>query len=85
MLCDIADAFPSIHHQWLQRCFDGTQMPSWLHNFLLYYLSCHTARVRHGLVQSKSFAIKRGILQGCVLVCVAFRACTSGRVNNDDR
>ena len=52
ILCDIADAFPSISHKWLQLCFTTTGMPGWLRAIMGHYLSCHSAAVRHGASES---------------------------------
>ena len=72
VLCDIADAFPSISHRWLRRCCSLTAMPIWLFTFMDYYISSHTVAVRHGIYETNSFDVTAGILQGCVLASWMF-------------
>ena len=72
LLCDIADAFPSMCHSWLEFCFEKLSMPSWLQHLKHHYLSRRRASVRHGMVESACFDVRQGIWQVCVLASWLF-------------
>ena len=72
VLCDIADAFPSINQQWILLCCQAAAMPAVMQRFLRVYLTRHMVSVRHGQVETAAFHVLQGILQGCVMASWLF-------------